>query len=213
MPDPPKQKIMVVDDDPAIRDSMAVLLRANGYELSSATDGYDALRLFKNGLVDIVISDLDMPGLSGFEFLSILRHRYPAIPVIAMTGRPEGRSELLSAIADAFYPKGQHHPKRLLSVIAELLRDSTMWMSAQERESSGVRITNNRSDIGGTPDVLLTSPECLKSVSVDAQKQNAWSEAEVPRAFCGNKSGEVVAFSNFEESTGRAGSTKALVRV
>jgi CheY-like chemotaxis protein len=170
MPDRPKQKIMVVDDDPAIRESMTAFLHANGYELSSATDGYDALWLLKNGLVNIVISDLEIPGLSGFEFLSILRQRYPEISVIAMTGRPEGRSKLATAIADAFYPKGQQHPKRLLSMIAELLRDSTIRTRVQEAESSAVRITDNRSDTGSTPDVLVTSPECLKSFSIEAQR-------------------------------------------
>jgi CheY-like chemotaxis protein len=62
-----------------------VLSRA-GYEVRTATDGFQALALMRKALPDLIISDLKMPNMSGFEFLSIVRRRFPHIPVIAITG-------------------------------------------------------------------------------------------------------------------------------
>ncbi|MGA7928173.1 MAG: response regulator, partial [Candidatus Sulfotelmatobacter sp.] len=126
MPDLSKHRLMVVDDDSTSRQSITAFLHANGYEITSATDGYDALWQLKNGMVDVMISYLEMPGLSGAEFLSVIRQQYPKMLLIAMTVKPEDQSELATAMADAFFPKGQQHPKKLLSTIAELLRDSAV---------------------------------------------------------------------------------------
>lgn len=175
MPDPSKRTIMVVDDDPAIRESIAVFLHAHGYKTSSATDGYDALWQLTNGLVDVIVSDLEMPGLSGFEFLSVVRKRYPQMLVVAMT-ESGSQSELGGASADAFYTKGQQHPKKLLSTIAGLLRDSALQGSTQKEESS-VSVARHRSDTAGTPHVVVTCPECLKSFSIAAPNGTDWREA------------------------------------
>lgn len=211
MPDPFKHRVMVVDDDLAIRQSITVFLHANGYEVTSATDGYDALWQLKNGLVEVMISDLEMPGLSGFEFLSVIRQRFPKMLLIAMTGKPEGQFELATAIADGFYPKDQQHPKKLLSTIAELLRDSAAQGSGLQLESSEVQVTGYRSDVPGTPPMVLTCPECLKSLSTAAPKENRSSDSpEVPCVVCGNTLGYVVALSYSATSVGHAGSSERL---
>lgn len=175
MPDPSKRAVMVVDDDPAIRESIAVFLQAHGYEASSATDGYDALWQLTKHLVDIIVSDLEMPGLSGLEFLSVIHKRYPQTLVVAMSETPEDQSELGSGGADGFYAKGQH-PKKLLSTIARLLRESALQGRTQKIEPREVRFTGYRRDIAGTPHVLLTCPECLKSFSVVAASGIDWRE-------------------------------------
>ena len=172
MPDPSKHRLMVVEDDFAIRQSITVFLHANGYEVTSATDGYDALWQLKNGMVEVMISNLEMPGLSGAEFLSVIRQRFPKMLLIAMTAKPEGQSELATAIADGFFPKDQQHPKKLLSTIAELLRDSAAQGSGLQLESSEVQVSGYRSDVPGTPPMLLTCPECLKSLSTAASKES-----------------------------------------
>src|SRR5581483_6636103 len=177
MPDPSKRKIMVVDGDPAICESMRVFLQANGYEASSATDGYDALWQLTNGSVDVIVSDLEMPELPGFEFLSVIRERYPGTLVVALSERPAGRSELGSVCADAFYPDGLQHLKRLLSIIAELLRASALREKTQRVESSKVSVTGYWSDTPGTCHVLVTCPECLTSFSIIAPKETRWTEA------------------------------------
>ena len=59
------RKIVVVNDDQLLRASMAGSLGANEYEVSPASDGYDALWQLKHGLVDLIISDLEIPGMPG----------------------------------------------------------------------------------------------------------------------------------------------------
>jgi CheY-like chemotaxis protein len=176
MPEPSKRKIMVVDGDPAIRESMTVFLRANGYEASSAIDSYDALWQLTNGSVDVIVSDLEMPELPGFKFLAEIREHQPRTLVVALSERPAHQSELESVCADAFYPNGLQHPKRLLSIIAELLRDSALRRT-QEVEFSGESVTGQWSDTTGTPHILLTCPECLKSLSIVAPSGTGWTEA------------------------------------
>ena len=60
----------------------------------------------KQELPDIIVSDLNMPGMSGFDFLPIVRRRFPAIRLIAMSGAFTGNEVPPGVVADAFYPKG-----------------------------------------------------------------------------------------------------------
>ncbi len=71
------RKIMVVSDDRALWGSIVSILRANKHEVSTATDGYEALWQLKHRLVDLIISDLQIPGMPGCEFLSVIRRRFP----------------------------------------------------------------------------------------------------------------------------------------
>ncbi len=104
-----KQHLLVVDDESAVRESMAGLLKAAGYDVSTAENGFDALLQLKRALPDVIISDLNMPQMSGFEFLSVVRRRFPEIPVIAVSGAYES-GDLVpgGVIADAFYAKGSN---------------------------------------------------------------------------------------------------------
>jgi CheY-like chemotaxis protein len=81
-----KHKVLVVDDDAAVRESLTMLLTAEGYEVSSAENGFDALLQLKTSTPDVITSDLNMPQMSGFEFLSVARRRFPHMPVIAISG-------------------------------------------------------------------------------------------------------------------------------
>ncbi len=72
---------------------MAGSLGANEYEVSTATDGYDSFWQLKHGLVDLIISDFEIPGMPGREFLSIIRGRFPEILVIALDETDDGEVE------------------------------------------------------------------------------------------------------------------------
>jgi len=74
-----KGRILVVDDEPSVRESLQSLLTEVGYEVSTAVDGFDALLRLKTFVPDVIISDLNMPQMSGFELLSVLRRRFPEI--------------------------------------------------------------------------------------------------------------------------------------
>ncbi len=84
---------------------MSTILNEMGYEAQSFGDGFAALTALRQELPDIVISDINMPVMSGLELLSIVRHRFPAIHTIAMSGVLFEDEEPLWTAADAFYQK------------------------------------------------------------------------------------------------------------
>ncbi len=79
-------RVLVVDDDDAMRRACARLLRREGHEVHEAVDGAAALRLLEDNPVDLMLTDVRMPGLDGIELLRAARERWPALDVIVMTG-------------------------------------------------------------------------------------------------------------------------------
>lgn len=84
----PRRRVLLVEDDPEMRELMALALRGDGYEVREAADGLEALRLLgaeENPGFDLVVSDVRMPGCSGLEMLQRLRGRPSQIPVVLVT--------------------------------------------------------------------------------------------------------------------------------
>jgi len=77
--------ILVVDDEPMMRSLLEKILTRDGFRVVSACDGDEALQVMGREDVSIVISDLQMPGMSGFELLKALKTQYPQAGVIIMT--------------------------------------------------------------------------------------------------------------------------------
>jgi DNA-binding NtrC family response regulator len=81
-----KFNILVVDDEKNIREGLREALRLDGYEVVLAADGREAMDAFEKGDVDLVITDLKMPRLSGEELLKNITSQYPTVPAIILTG-------------------------------------------------------------------------------------------------------------------------------
>ena len=81
-----KRSSIIVDDDVSVRESLTELFTDFGLSVRSAEDGSSALFEIRQEVPDIILSDLNMPRMSGCEFLSLVRRRFPAIRVIAMSG-------------------------------------------------------------------------------------------------------------------------------
>jgi DNA-binding NtrC family response regulator len=81
-----KFRLLVVDDEKNIREGLAASLEMDGYEVATAGDGKEGLRRFGKGDIDLVITDLRMPGLSGEELLRHIDAESPGVPVIVLTG-------------------------------------------------------------------------------------------------------------------------------
>jgi CheY-like chemotaxis protein len=191
-----KHEILVVDDDDAVRDSVAMVLRSAGYEVSTAAHGFDALLQLKRRLPAVVLSDLNMPQMSGFEFLSVVRRRFPQISVIAMSGAyHSGDAVPGGVIADAFYSKGQNTPESLLQIVAELIRTSAVHAVDHARESAPVWIPRNRKDSHGIPYVVLTCTDCLRSFPLSVVTEDLQKIQETPCLFCPNTVRYVIDFS------------------
>jgi len=101
-----KAKLLIVDDEPSIRSSMSALLAEIGYGVRCAEDGFSALAELRKEIPDIILSDLHMPGMTGFELLSVVRRCYPEIHTIAMSGSFSGDEVPSGVAADTFYQKG-----------------------------------------------------------------------------------------------------------
>ena len=94
------QKILVVDDEPAVRGFVRYSLREANFEVIEATSGSDALAIIKSARPDVVLLDIRMPGMDGFEVLGQLRMS-PAtkpLPVIFLTGTVLNVDELVTAL-------------------------------------------------------------------------------------------------------------------
>lgn len=184
---PQKHRILVVDDEESIRVLFALLLQREGYEVATAEDGFDALLKLKQLLPDVIISDLNMPKMSGFEFLSVVRRRFPEISVIASSGAYESRNVPTGVLADAFYAKGQEHTATLLNSVADLIQKSAAGARAHQEESAAVWIPRNGKDSNGMPYIVITCTECLRSFPLNVTKEENPEILEILCLFCSNK--------------------------
>jgi CheY-like chemotaxis protein len=196
MPHSFRHEILVVDDDAAVRNSLVMVLQLAGFRVNVAINGFDALMQLKKSVPDIVISDLNMPQMSGFEFLSVVRRRFPQISVIAMSGAyPSGDVVPGGVIADAFYAKGRSNPKMLLEIAAGLLQTSSAHAVDHERQSAPVWIPRNGKDSHGIPYVVLTCTECLRSFPLSVTSDDLERIQESPCRFCPNTVRFIIDFS------------------
>jgi CheY-like chemotaxis protein len=88
-----QSQVLVVDDEPAIRQLIRRMLEPEGYRVEEAGDGTEALRSLKSRPADCVITDICMPGMGGCDLIAALRRIAPLLPVIAITGAADTRSD------------------------------------------------------------------------------------------------------------------------
>ena len=113
--------ILIVDDNDDLRRTLRNLFVDCGYTVRTAADGFLALAEMKSELPDVLISDLDMPRMSGFELLFVVRERFPEVGVIAMSGAYSGNGVPRGVAADAFYPKGGASKSRLRELVDAII--------------------------------------------------------------------------------------------
>lgn len=128
-----RAKIMVVDDDPDLRQALSLRLRANNFDTVNVCDGYSAIAMAQKEKPHLIILDLGLPAGDGFAVLKNL-HQYPAlstIPVIVLTARdPEGNERrTLESGAVAFFQKPADN-EELLGVIRASLQAGWGWGGA-----------------------------------------------------------------------------------
>jgi DNA-binding response OmpR family regulator len=123
-------KVLVADDDPDLRELIAFTLGQAGYLVIKASDGSAAVRLFTEESPDLVVLDINMPGLSGFQVCEAIRTR-SRVPVMMLTVRGE-EEDLVRALglgADDYLTK-PFSPRTLLARIRALLRRAGMESTA-----------------------------------------------------------------------------------
>lgn len=118
------QRVLVVDDEPAILELVSFNLKKEGYEVLTAMDGKAALEVFRAERPDLVLLDLMLPELNGHEVCRRIRHE-SAVPVIMLTARGEERDRVrgLDLGADDYVVK-PFSPRELLARVRAVLRRS-----------------------------------------------------------------------------------------
>ncbi len=173
-----RHRILLVDDDPLFRESSALVLMKMGYEVRTSEDGFAALVNLRAALPDLIICDLRMPNMSGFELLSIVRRRFPHIPVIAVSGEFTGTGAT-GLIADAFLTKGAYHPESLAAKISELIELAPIRPLMVKPDRAPVWVPMN--DRGY---LVLTCTDCLRSFSIPSETSKD-QLSTVECLFCG----------------------------
>jgi DNA-binding response OmpR family regulator len=116
-------RIIVIDDDAEMRTMMEQLLLAAGYDVFTADEGSIGLALSHIAPVDLVITDLVMPGMEGLETIRKFRREFPEVPIIAMTGNPNLGNMLLTAIRMGARSLAKpFQPDELLALVKTVLR-------------------------------------------------------------------------------------------
>jgi CheY-like chemotaxis protein len=156
-----KCRVLVVDDDPLVLQTTAAIVRSFGFSVRTAEEGFVALKILREVLPDIILTDLRMPGMSGFELLSIVRRRFPHIPTIGISGEYLLANMPVGLLVDHFFQKGAYTPEQLLAKMKEVIADSPIRPHLGKHDMAPLWIPRRETDY-----LVVTCPECLRSASI-----------------------------------------------
>jgi two-component system, OmpR family, response regulator MprA len=185
-----QSRLLVVDDDPDVRDSLRRALGYAGYAVATAANGADALTSVSRSPVDLIILDVLMPMLDGFDTCRALRERGNATPVLVLTARDavDDRVTGLEAGADDYLVK-PFALRELLARVNALLRrtqpprdvlgyaDLTVDLTARTVSRAGAPVTLTRIEFA-LLELLLRNAEQV--LSYDVILDRVWGYGEAP---------------------------------
>ena len=118
----PSEKIMIVDDEADVLDLCSRVLKFDGYQVETASNGYEAIETAQQEHFDLLLTDIKMPGMDGLEIAQTLKKSYPHLICVTMTGYStiDMVIEALKLGVDEFITK-PFTPKELSKVIAKAL--------------------------------------------------------------------------------------------
>ncbi len=149
------KSILLIDDDPVVRSLVSGILRKNGYNVFVAKDGREGIDLTKEKQPDLVITDYQMPGISGIEVLNKIKEMNAALPVIMLTAHGDATLTIKSIQDGAFdFIEKPINSKELLQTIKNGL---SIIAHQEEEEPVGVSIQKKKDEnimVGKTPVML-----------------------------------------------------------
>jgi len=118
---PPQKRVLVVDDEPTIRDLVAEALRDVGFEIQTAANGVEALTLMQRWVPDAIVLDLMMPRLDGTGFTRLMRlnPRFAGMPVLLLTAAYGGQ-EAAEQVGATVWLSKPFELERLLAAVTQL---------------------------------------------------------------------------------------------
>jgi CheY-like chemotaxis protein len=178
-----KASLLIVDDEPSIRTSLALVLTEIGYSVRSAQDGVAALAEIQHEVPEILLSDLNMPGMSGYELLSVVRHRFSTVRTVAMSGAFSGDEVPSGVAADAFYQKGSSLGSLLMiiSTLPQMERRPVQPCRAPEPPS----IHGHRNNFSAKAPSTITCPQCHRDSPLALDGFGSMMR-QANCTFCGN---------------------------
>ena len=174
-----RRRILLVDSNEALLLDCSDALLAEGYEVVTARNGFEALNILRGGSPDVLVTELNLPHMSGFELLSVVRKRFPLVSVIATSLEYTAVTVPREAICDVFIPKSAEFLAELTAEARALIRESPV-RGSQPKNTPVALVWIPRSATGY---IVLTCPECLRSFSASEPK-SACAHEEVC-VFCG----------------------------
>jgi DNA-binding NtrC family response regulator len=152
---PDTQRILIIDDEAAIRESLDTLLSLEGYMVDAAASGEEGLDRIEEQAYDLVLLDLALPGKSGLEILPLIRERHPLLPIIMITayGKVDNVVEAIRSGAQNFVQKPWDNEKLLADIRSAIGRYHAEEENIQLRRAMKQRYSF--SNIIGKSDVML----------------------------------------------------------
>ena len=153
-------------------------LEEAGFEAWQAEDGIDGLVKLRDELPRVIISDIQMPRMSGIEFISVVRRRFPSIPVIVLSG--SAQVELpAEAQPDVWLEKRALQIPELLQVVHDLARNAPDRASVPQMVSIPVRTHTS-----GAGYIVLTCTDCLRLFEVPISPEDMTVERTAVCVYC-----------------------------
>lgn len=172
-----RRRILLVDSNEALLLGCSEALLAQGYEVITARNGFEALHILRGAHPDLLVTELNLPHMSGFELLSVVRKRFPMISVIATSGEYTAITVPHEAICDVFVPQSANFVAELIEEARALISESPVRGSQPKTPVAPVWIPHSADGY-----IVLTCPECLRSFSASKPKSICAHDVCI---FCG----------------------------
>jgi len=158
----PQADILIAEDNVELRQLLSTILTQLGFSVRGADDGFTALTEMRGGIPDVILSDLYMPGMSGFEFLSVVRRRFPSVRAVAMSSAFSGSDIPAGIAADAYYEKATNLGS-LLNIVKSMVRTERPAAFQESSTTSPIWITKAGLASTGEEYVVISCPQCLRT--------------------------------------------------
>ncbi|MEO0541095.1 MAG: response regulator transcription factor [Cyanobacteria bacterium P01_A01_bin.105] len=158
-------KVLLVDDEPGLRDAVQAYLEDSGFDVRVASNAAEGWELLQQQTPDVLISDIMMPQVNGYEFLQQVRGdaRFKALPVLFLTARgmKSDRIQGYDAGCDAYLPK-PFDPEELVAIVSNLI----------ERQAARTPSADNLPDIAAMAREIQAIKDLLTKPGTIPQKQS-----------------------------------------
>ena len=178
MPEVCASCVLLVDDDSSIRDLLSMQLETVGLQAIHAEDGIDGLAKLRETLPKVIICDLQMPRMTGFEFIEVVRRRFPTIPIVVLAGSIP--TEFSGSIKpDCWFEKSMLQFPEFLQIVSYLARKTPDHVDLPQPVRGPVRIRP-----GGSSNLHLTCTDCLRSFEVATKSEYMTGEQTAICTHC-----------------------------